>query len=174
VLNALDRLASGYVAECHRVERDLNLARSQLRDYQGNLDKLFPHERYLAELTDLRDRLKAGLSGNPKEEATKQRPSVTELAEQIKALLAANTVDVTPERIGHRQSIAEEPITARIRRRTETNPASDRVPESDAEPEAEGVHLGVLTQNLALDPRRTFQERIMLERKRKDDGPSPP
>ncbi len=37
-------------------------AESQLRDYQARLGKPFPHDTYLAELTGLRDQLKAGLS----------------------------------------------------------------------------------------------------------------
>jgi len=62
VLNALERLANGYAAECSRVRQDLAIAESQLRDYQARLGKPFAHEEYLSELTSLRDRLKAGLS----------------------------------------------------------------------------------------------------------------
>ena len=62
VLNALERLASGYGSECVRVRQDLAIAESQLRDYQARLGKPFPHDAYLSELTGLRDQLKAGLS----------------------------------------------------------------------------------------------------------------
>ena len=62
VLNALERLADGYGSECDRVRQDLAIAESQLRDYQARLGKPFPHDAYLAELTTLRDQLKAGLS----------------------------------------------------------------------------------------------------------------
>ena len=46
-------------------------------------------------------------------------PSVSELAEQIKALKAAHSIEATPQRVRQKQSTAEEPVTARIRRRTE-------------------------------------------------------
>jgi hypothetical protein len=98
---------------------------------------------------------------------------VSELAERIKALKAANNVEAAPQRVDQRQSSAEEPITARIRRRTKSVPASDPVTRSDVEPEAEGVRTHGSMQNLSVDPPRTFQERIILERRRKDDGPSP-
>ena len=99
---------------------------------------------------------------------------MSELSEQIKALKAANTIEATPQRDRSKHSAAEEPITARIRRRTEAVPASDPVTESDAAPEAEGVSTQGSMENSSLDPPRTFQERIILERQRKDDGPSPP
>ena len=59
VLNALERLADGYGSECDRVQRDLGIAQSQLRDYQARLGKPFPHNGYLSELTTLRDQLKS-------------------------------------------------------------------------------------------------------------------
>jgi hypothetical protein len=170
VLNALDRLTDGYGSECDRVQRDLGIAQSQLRDYQARLGKPFAHDAYLAELTNLRDQLKAGLSSVAQEPGKQEGPSVSELSDQIKAIKAANTIEAAPQRIGQKQSSAEEPITARIRRRTAAVSASDLVTESDVAPKAEDVH----TQNSSLDPPKTFQERILLERQRKDDGPSPP
>ena len=62
MFNALERLASAYGSECVRVRQDLAIAESQLRDYQARLGKPFTHDAYLAELTGLRDQLKAGLS----------------------------------------------------------------------------------------------------------------
>ena len=53
VLNALERLASGYGSECVRVRQDLAIAESQLRDYQARLGKPFLHDAYLSELTSL-------------------------------------------------------------------------------------------------------------------------
>lgn len=44
---------------------------------------------------------------------------------QIKALKAAHTIEATPERIGKRRGSAEEPVTARIRRRMEALLAPD-------------------------------------------------
>jgi N12 class adenine-specific DNA methylase len=170
VLNALERLASGYGSECDRVQRDLGIAESQLRDYQARLGKPFLHEAYLAELTSLRDQLKAGLSSAAQEPGKVEGLSVSELADRIKALKAANNVEATPQRIGQRQSSAEEPVTARIRRRTKANPASDPLAESDVAPEVEGVRTHASIQNSSLDLPRTFQERIAMER-RQNEGP---
>jgi hypothetical protein len=69
-------------------------------------------------LTTLRDLLKAGLSFTNHERDTEHPPSVSALAAQIKALKGAHTIEGTPERTINRPSSAEEPITARIRRRT--------------------------------------------------------
>jgi len=174
VLNALERLVGGYGSECDRVQQDLSIAESQLRDYRERLGKPFVHESYLSELTSLRDLLKASLSGAMPEPGNEPGPNVSALAERIKTLKAANNVEAAPQRIGHRQSSAEEPITARIRRRTEAFPVSDPVTESHVTPEADAVRSQGSMQNLSLDPPRTFQERIILERQRKDDRPSPP
>ena len=125
VLNALERLAGAYGSECVRVRQDLAIAESQLRDYQARLGKPFLHDAYLAELTSLRDQLKAGLSGSTPEPGKELGSSVSELAERIKALKAAHSIEATPQRVRQKQSTAEEPVTARIRRRTEALPASD-------------------------------------------------
>jgi hypothetical protein len=174
VLNALERLAGGYGSECDRVHRDLGIAESQLRDYEARLGMLFPHDAYLAELTGLRDQLKAGLSGAAQEAGKQEGPSVAELSERIKAIKAANTIEATPQRIGQRQSSAEEPITAHIRRRTESGSASDPITDSAFAAEDEGVRMGASTQNSSHDSPRTFHERLVAERQRKDDGPTPP
>ena len=71
-------------------------------------------------MIDLRDQLKARLSGTNPEQGAESRLSVSELAELIKSLRGANTIEGTPERVGRRRSAAEEPVTARIRRRMET------------------------------------------------------
>ena len=75
VLNALDRLAEGYQGECNATRRELAVAQDQLRDHTGRLGRPFPHNAYMAELTDLRDQLKAGLSGaTPESGAARCRP----------------------------------------------------------------------------------------------------
>ncbi len=125
VLNAAERLASAYGSECDRVRQDLAIAESQLRDYQARLGKPFLHDAVLSELATLRDRLKACLSGTNPEPATEPQPSVSELADQIKALKAMNTIEGTPERTGKRRFTAEEPVTTRVRRRMEAILASD-------------------------------------------------
>jgi N12 class adenine-specific DNA methylase len=131
VLNTLERLATGYGSECVRVRQDLAIAESQLRDYQERLGKPFPHDKYLCELTELRDQLKAGLSAATHEASSSKGPGVSELADRIKALKAANTIEATPERLGKRQSSAEEPVSTRIRRRKEAILASDSSVESN-------------------------------------------
>jgi hypothetical protein len=120
VLNALERLAGGYGAEVARVQQDLAVAEAQRRDYQARLGQPFAHDGYLQQLTALRDQLKARLSGAT---APEGEPTVPELAERIKALRAAHTVEATAERTSKRRTQAEEPITARIRRRAETPPS---------------------------------------------------
>ena len=120
ILNAVERLANAYRSECDRVRQDLGIAESQLRDYQARLGKPFFHDAYLSELTTLRDQLKAGLSGTtPGPGTAEPLPSVSELAEQIKALKAMHTIEVSPQRVRQKHGSAEEPVTARIRRRTE-------------------------------------------------------
>lgn len=132
VLNALERLTGSYTSECNAVQKDLSLAQSQLRDYEARLGAAFSHEAYLSELTELRDRLKAGLSdAAPQAESGK---TVAELADQIKALKSSHTLDAVPQRAGNRQISAEEPVTARIRRRHETHtPASSLEPQTSVE-----------------------------------------
>ena len=120
VLNALERVAGGYGSECNRVRQDLGIAEAQLRDYQARLGTPFPHDAYLSGLTALRDQLKGSLSGAVPEASAEPPPAVSELAERIKALRAANTVEATPERTARRRTEAQEPVTARIRRRTES------------------------------------------------------
>ena len=119
VLNAVERLANGYDAECRRVGQDLALAETQLRDYKAKLGKPFVHQQYMIDLTDLRDQLKVGLSAvaQPPQEG---KPTVAELAERIKTLKASHTIEVAPQRAGGRTNGAEEPVTARIRRKAET------------------------------------------------------
>ncbi len=114
VLNALDRLAAGYEGQCEGTRSELTIARGQLRDHEARIGRAFPHDDYLRELTDLRDRLKLGLSRTTPEPGVE---TVVELAERIKSLKAAHTIDAAPARTSTRRIIAEEPVTARIRRR---------------------------------------------------------
>jgi N12 class adenine-specific DNA methylase len=131
VLNSLDRLAGGYGAECGRMRQELSIAEAQLRDYRARAGTAFPHDAYLSELTALRDKLKAGLaSPQPTGEGglsghadDGKGPNVSELAERIKSLRSAHTIEAAPERPARRRAEAEEPVTARIRKRVaaETN-----------------------------------------------------
>ncbi len=119
VLNAVGRMANSYRVEEERTRQDLGLAESQLRDYQARVGQPFAHADYLEQLSALRDQLKAGLSGA---EAKDGEPPAAELAERIKQLRAANTIEAAPQRTGSRRTSAEEPVTARIRRRAEAPP----------------------------------------------------
>lgn len=120
VLNALDRLCTGYDNDLSRLRQDLSIAESQLRDYQARIGRPFVHQAYQDELTALRDRLKASLAGMKAEPAA-ETPAATaaELAERIKTLKAAHTVEAPAERTTTRRLDAEEPVTTRIRRRND-------------------------------------------------------
>jgi hypothetical protein len=81
--------------------------------------------------------LRASLSATPAEGA----PTAAELAEEIKSLKTANHVEAAPQRTGKRSASAEEPVTARIRRRSEAAPAA----EPAITPEAAAAQLAVPT-----------------------------
>jgi hypothetical protein len=137
VLNALERLAAAYGADIARTRQDLSIAETQLRDYQARVGRPFDHDAYQADLTGLRNRLRASLAGRGPESdsdpsaVSDPEPTATELVEQIKAVRAAHTVEAAPERLTARRLDAEEPVTARIRRHT----ASDRAEETATEAE---------------------------------------
>ncbi|HUY31871.1 MAG TPA: sigma-70 family RNA polymerase sigma factor [Pirellulales bacterium] len=172
VLNAVERLASAYGSECVGVRQDLTIAESQLRDYQARLGKPFPHDAYLAELTGLRDQLKAGLSAGAHESGKEEGPSVAELAGKIKAIKSAQSIEATPQRARQKHSTAEEPVTARIRRRAEATPATGPAIDPDAAiAEAGAAGPPAVVEN---SPPMTFRERIAIERQRKDLEPSIP
>ncbi|MFL5328566.1 MAG: DEAD/DEAH box helicase family protein [Gemmataceae bacterium] len=116
VLNAAERVARSYASESARGRQELSIAEAQLRDYRVRLEVPFIHMFYLSRLVELRDQLKASLSGdrNPDTEAGQ---SASEIAEQIKALKQGNVLEGTPQRLNQRQSTVEESVTTRIRRR---------------------------------------------------------
>jgi hypothetical protein len=174
VLNALERLATGYGSECVRVRQDLAIAESQLRDYRERLGKPFAHEHYLSELTSLRDKLKAGLSATAHDASNENGPTVSELAERVKALKAANTIETTPQRVQRKQAAAEEPITARIRRRQVADSASDHPVEQQVSSLPSAPQPPEGGEDLSAGQPMTFQERIAMERQRNDREPSLP
>jgi N12 class adenine-specific DNA methylase len=172
VLNALERLANEYGSECSRVQQDRTIAEAQFRDNRARLGKPFTLEAYMTELTALRDQLKAGLSGKTTEGTA--GPGVSELADQIKSLKAEHTVEATPQRVRQKHSTAEEPVTARIRRRAETVAPSDHVTESETVP-GEDTDLPLSSPtNSSVRPQLGFQERIAINRQRATDGPASP
>jgi hypothetical protein len=166
VLNALDRLANGYGSECVRVRQDLSIAESQLRDYRQRLGKPFPHEKYLGELTELRDQLKGKLSALGHESGEESGPTASDLAERIKAIKATNTIEAAPQRARQKQSAAEEPVTARILRRQEANTVASQVIHYD--------HKVGEGENSPSKPPMSFRERIALERQRQNHEPTLP
>lgn len=155
VLNALERIASGYASETVRVRQELSISQSQLRDYQARLGKPFSYEVYLSEMLSLRDHLKAKLSASGQASVVESGPTASELAERIKALKAANTLEEAPQRTERKQTIAEEPITARIRRRQEEATLAGETPNSPA----------------AISG--SFSERILREQNVQSEGHSP-
>jgi hypothetical protein len=175
VLNALERLATGYGSDIVRVRQDLAIAESQLRDYRDRLGKPFLYDAYLAELTSLRDQLKAGLSAGAHESGSDAAPTVSELADKIKALKAANTIEAAPQRVQRKQAAAEEPITARIRKRQEANSESQQMIGQDVSPELPALQPPPAAgdDSFAGQP-MTFQERIAMDRQRKDREPNLP
>ena len=160
-LNAVERLASEYGAECDHMRQNIAIAEGQLRDNRARLGKPFQHDAYLAELTGLRDQLKDGLSGKTPD--GNSGPGVSDLADQIKSLKAGHSVDAAPQRVRQQHSTAEEPVTARIRRRTGATPVPNHADVTYATPE--------LPENPATTPPLTFQERIAMERHRQDPEP---
>jgi N12 class adenine-specific DNA methylase len=151
VLGALGRILVSYEAQREAARQDLGLAEGQLRDFQARLGAPFAHDAYLAELTTLRDQLKAGLSGGGPEPGEAAVP-VPELAERIQRLKAAHTIEATPERMKPRAAArAEELVTARIRgRRTATmDEEPDAPPVSSPGPTEEATLPGPCT---ALEP----------------------
>lgn len=158
VMNALERLAAGYASEIVRVRQDLSIAESQLRDYQARLGKPFTHDAYLAELTDLRDKLKAKLSAGGQETGDENGPTTADLSDKIKGLKAANTIEASPQRARQKHIAAEEPITARIRRRQEEMEA------------AAELHLVATHSQPAVAEPMSFAERILRERQQHSDG----
>ncbi|MGH7171653.1 MAG: DEAD/DEAH box helicase family protein, partial [Gemmataceae bacterium] len=170
VLNALERLATAYGSECVRVQQDLSIAESQLRDYQARLGKPFLHDAYLSELTSLRDQLKGGLSATGNVSGDEKGPSVSELAEKIKALKATHSIDATPQRARQKHSSAEEPVTARIRRRHEEKPATDPETQTDAAASEAGAAMPQESAENSPSKPMSFRERLAMERCRKD-GP---
>jgi N12 class adenine-specific DNA methylase len=169
VLNAVERLANAYGTDIDRVRQDLSIAEAQLRDYQARLGKPFTLDGYLTELTTLRDQLKTGLSGTAHQPDNDEGPSVSEMADKIKALKAANNIDATPQRCRQKHSTAEEPVTARIRRRVEGNSSNQPI-HSDPGTQTANPMTSESPSNSSGKP-PSFQERITQTRQQTNEGP---
>ena len=90
---------------------------------------LSPYEIYLDFGAEARDALQLGLSQPVP--ATESVP-VVEPAERIKHLIASRSIEANPERAAPKRPGGEEPVTARIRRRQQADPAPE--PAHAAEP----------------------------------------
>jgi hypothetical protein len=119
VMNAVERLIPVYAHEFDDIRADIAVKQGQLRDYESRVGKPSAHAGYMSQSSDLGEQLGLGLSEHPPEGL----PPVAELAERIKALREANTVEAAPERAGTRKAAgAERPVTARIRERMAEEP----------------------------------------------------
>jgi N12 class adenine-specific DNA methylase len=174
VLNALERLAGGYGTDCDRVRQDLAIAEAQLRDYQARLGNPFLHDAYLSELTGLRDQLKTGLSATAELQADAIRPTASQLAERIKALKSAHTVEATSQRERQKHSSAEEPVTTRIRRRAEAVSATEPVVIPAGPKSVSGTALRAETTAETIDQGMNFQEYLAMQRQQRNLDPTLP
>jgi N12 class adenine-specific DNA methylase len=95
VLNALGRIVASYDERIQSNVKELELARTQLRDYEKRNGQPFTHAGYLEELSGLRDQLKWALSGTTAE----GEPSPQELAERISKLKSSHAVEAAPTRM---------------------------------------------------------------------------
>ena len=145
VLNAVERLAGGYAAEWERAEQDLAVFRGQRTDFEARLGAVFPHDAYARQLTDLRDRLRAGLAEKAPD-AVPEGSTVSELAEQIAALRGRHAVEAAPARVGGRIGT---PVTPRRRVTNlprpldpEELPPSDSLVPTVAPPPADPIPAG--------------------------------
>jgi hypothetical protein len=83
-------------------------------------------------------------------------------------LKAANTLEATPQRARQKQSTAEEPVTARIRRRAEAGQSSEQPIQTEVAP---GTAATVADSGSAAEkPPLSFRERILQERQHKTEG----
>jgi len=166
VLNALERLAGTYEARRDAVEQDLALARGQLRDHEARLGVPFPHDAYLADLTHLRDELKAALAAPPHDPNAGSLPPVHDLAERIKTLKVGHTIEAAPPLTAPRRvATAEEPITTRIRRHAKADAAPQ--PEAGPGPDLSEPSGGTPHGDPAR-PRATFREQVARDRQRQE------
>ncbi len=85
-----------------------------------------------------------------------------------------NPANNPAQRLGQRQASAEEPITARIRRRQEVSPGSGQAFEGLSDREPEQNVASASAEHPTMIPPISFRERIAMERQGKDHGLSLP
>jgi N12 class adenine-specific DNA methylase/SAM-dependent methyltransferase len=118
VMNALQRLVPSYAERIERVEADIEIARTQLRDFESRASIPFVHAARLNQLTTLRDQLQLALAvpnGTPEANEASSAKSV-ELSSQIRGLLAAKDTDDPGRRRGWaaRTDASRQPATERV------------------------------------------------------------
>ena len=137
LLNALDRMAGTYEAQIAATRQDLAIAEGQLRDHQARLGRAFSHDAYLAELTGLRDQLKAGLSQG----ACPQARHATRLPSCSRAYQGPESGTYhrrRPRAVRHpAASPASSQVTSRIHRSAMAEPAIQPADEPEVPPPAE-------------------------------------
>jgi hypothetical protein len=119
LLNALDRLVEDLPNETQRTKQDLQVAETQLHDYQMRIGSLFAHDTYLKELAQLRDQLRLALSNKASDQSKEPEEDPSAISARIKALKEKQAPAVGTERIVRRGSSSAEPVTHRIRERKE-------------------------------------------------------
>ncbi|MFO0890977.1 MAG: DEAD/DEAH box helicase family protein [Isosphaeraceae bacterium] len=119
VLNALERLFASYEGRAEELRRELSLAEVKLTDYRARLGTTFPHERYIEELSALRDELKVALSTSQQQEGAEPTArAAAEVASLIQGLRDSHKVEaVTPVKKPRQAPRSERPVTARVRNR---------------------------------------------------------
>ncbi len=98
---------------------------------------------------------------------SEEAESVSELAEKIKTVKAAHTIEAATQRAERKQAVAEEPVTARIRRKQESSSTLDQAAETNGQP---GTPVRVQPETDENSPSKptptSFQDRIAKERER--------
>jgi N12 class adenine-specific DNA methylase len=151
VMNALARITASYGERIETNGKELELARTQLQDYQARLGRPFAHAGYYDELTALRDRLKVALSGTP----TDGEPTAGELAERINRLQGAHKVEAAPPRVREKprldpQRRRPEPEEVREERPPAVKPEDDPPDANDPGPASLRVRARVKSRQPSL------------------------
>jgi hypothetical protein len=90
-------------------------------------------------------------------------PSVAEIAAQVKLLKGTHNIEAAPQRVRQKHSAAEEPVTARIRRRAERTPTLDQASELDTAPDSRSwTEEGTLSENSPIKSPIAFQVRAEI------------
>lgn len=122
VLNAVERLIASYGTRCEEVRRELTISETKLRDFTARMGLPFPHERYIEDLSALRDDLRVALSATtspPQDGPEPQTRSTSELSELIKALKESHIIESLPAKRAGQGRSRQHPVVTRIHREQE-------------------------------------------------------